>query len=145
MDTHILDTSQEQVQRGKRQGVTLGVIGMILGIVGGVIFIFTIQFYFLGGWILAFVPMLFAIAGLVLSIVGKVTSARAGYGNGMALAGIIASPLAMVVCGLMLYGTYSLVESLEVLQNVYDSESQESWEKALEDMEEEETDDWDNY
>lgn len=60
-------------------GKTLGVVGLTLGIVG------------------FFIAFLAPIAGLVVSIIGRNRSKRAGHKNGLALAGIIVSSVALVV------------------------------------------------
>jgi hypothetical protein len=59
-------------------GKTLGIVGLILGVVGFVVM-------FLG-----------PIAGLIVSIIGLSKSKKAGQKNGLALAGIIVSSVALI-------------------------------------------------
>lgn len=59
-------------------GKTLGIVGLVLGIVG------------------FFILFLAPIAGLVVSIIGRNKSKRAGHKNGLAVAGIIVSIVALL-------------------------------------------------
>jgi len=59
-------------------GTTLGIIGLILGVVG------------------FFVVFLGPVAGLIVSIIGLSKSKKAGQKNGLALAGIIVSSVAFI-------------------------------------------------
>jgi MFS family permease len=59
-------------------GKTLGIVGLILGIVG------------------FFLAFLGPIAGLIVSIIGLVKSRKAGQKNGLAVAGIIVSIVALI-------------------------------------------------
>jgi MFS family permease len=63
---------------GENPGKTLGIVGLVLGIVG-------FGLMFLG-----------PIAGLIVSIIGRSKSKKAGFPNGIALAGIIVSSVALV-------------------------------------------------
>lgn len=69
----------------KDPGKGLGIAGMVLGIVGLVLFCFV------------YVGLPCSIVGLILSAVGMKKSEAAGFGNGMGKAGLICSLIAVAI------------------------------------------------
>jgi MFS family permease len=78
VDNSVPYAQQNGVPPTENPGRTLGIVGLVLGIVG-----FGIMF-------------LAPIAGLVVSIIGRNRSKRAGHNNGLAVAGIIVSIVALI-------------------------------------------------
>lgn len=81
--TYNVDNSVPYAQQNgqpptENPGKTLGIVGLVLGIVG------------------FFILFLAPIAGLVVSIIGRNKSKRAGHKNGLAVAGIIVSIVALL-------------------------------------------------
>jgi MFS family permease len=78
VDNSVPYAQQNGVPPTENPGKTLGIVGLVLGIVG------------------FFIAFLAPIAGLVVSIIGRNKSKRAGHKNGLAVAGIIVSIVALI-------------------------------------------------
>lgn len=143
MDNSIIDSYQSVDHETKRKGVTMGVVGMSLSIFAGLLVFFTTILYFAGGWVLAAIPLVIALAGLGLSIAGKITSAKIGLGNGFGLSGIIVAPIAMLWSLYFLWACYQISTVLssldeDIFNNSHFEEAMEDAMKdALEDLDEE--------
>jgi hypothetical protein len=79
VDNSVPYANQNVAPPAENPGKTLGIVGLVLGIVG-------FGLAYLG-----------PIAGLILSIIGLNKSKKAGQKNGIALAGIIVSIVALIV------------------------------------------------
>lgn len=70
-------------------GKQKGMVGMILAI-AGLIFTFLMGWlYLMGGKIVALLPLVITVVGLIMSIQGMQASKKAGQSNGMAVAGLV--------------------------------------------------------
>lgn len=78
VDNSVPYAEQNGLPPAENPGKTLGIVGLVLGVVG-----FLILF-------------LAPIAGLIVSIIGLNKSKRAGHKNGLAVAGIIVSSVALI-------------------------------------------------
>jgi hypothetical protein len=122
MNDQVIDYFQPDFGGKKKRGTTLGIVGMCLAIVGLVSALFTSSLYFQLGFAAALLPGIISLAGLGLSIAGKIISSGIGFGNGYGLAGIIIAPFGVVVFLVMFgisYQMATLINGLE--QSVYDN------------------------
>ncbi len=94
MDGELIDAAP-----AKDSGKIFGIVAMILGIAALAIgFVLSCSCACLG----SILPMLMAIAGIVLGVVGMNMSKKAGFKNNMALVGIILSAVAIVIMIVMI-------------------------------------------
>ena len=99
---------QYQPQPQPREAVPgrgLGVASMVLGIISLALFC------------ILYVSIPCAIIGLILGIAGKISSGRAGSGNGMAAAGILCSTIFIAI--VILCVTYLSTYYDEIIKNIF--------------------------
>ena len=75
----------------KNPGKVLGIIALVVSILS------VVTVFICNGACTFFIPAIFAIAGIILGIVGMVVSKKAGYKNGLALFGLILSIIGLIL------------------------------------------------
>lgn len=134
VNDQVIDYFQPDYGGKKKKGTTLGIVGMSLAILGIISSVFTSGIYFEFGWPTALAPGIISIAGLALSITGKIISSGLGVGNGYGLTGIIVAPFGIVIFVVMFGLAYNVEVILKDLgQSMHDG----SWDKPAEIEEEE--------
>ena len=94
----------------------LNVLGLVSLILGGLAFLLGVTF----GWIpfVGFLPILLAVVGLVLGVIGLVKNKNKG--KGLAIAGTIVSGVALLVSALITIVMIGVVMSLQTLSDDFD-------------------------